>query len=153
MLPPQHQGQPSWLRVCNVCGRGVAVMEVQVWWAALLQLRVPGPGVAGAPGGVHARAAHAEVLGVWWWWPDGGQAQGLLVPGRALLLPRVPAAGVARAQGDVLFRIVKKQVIFHIFQVVGWQVFPLFYVAPSAYCTTILISRICYLHCVVDAFG
>ena len=75
--------------------------EVQVWRAALLQLRVPGPGVAGAPGGVHARVGQAGVCRVW---RDGGQAQDVLVPGRALLLPRVPTAGVARPQGGVLLR-------------------------------------------------
>ena len=35
-------------------------------------------------------------------WRHGGQAQVVLVPGRTLLLPRVPAASVARPQGSVL---------------------------------------------------
>ena len=60
--------------------------------AALLQLRVPEPGVADAPGGVHARTVRVGVFGVR---HDGGQAQAVLVPGRTLLLPRLPAAGVA----------------------------------------------------------
>ena len=58
--------------------------EVQVWRAALLQLRVPGPGVASAPGGVHASAVAMGVSSVWL---DGSQAQDVLVPGRAVLLP------------------------------------------------------------------
>ena len=74
--------------------------EVSVSRAALLQLRVPGPGVAGARGGVHARKVETGVLDVW---RDGGQAEGVLVPGCPLLLSRVPAAGVACPQGGVLF--------------------------------------------------
>ena len=73
--------------------------EVQVWRAALLQLRVPEPGVARSPGGVHACAVRVGVPGVW---RDGCQTQDVLMPGRTLLLPRVPAAGVARPQGGVL---------------------------------------------------
>ena len=70
-----------------------------MWRAALLQLRVPGPGTAGSPGGVHVRAVQGGVLGVW---HRGGQAQVVLLPGSTLLLPRVPAAGMAQPQGSVL---------------------------------------------------
>ena len=48
--------------------------------------------MACAPGGVHARAVRVGVPSVW---RDGGQAQDVLLQGSALLLPRVPEAGVA----------------------------------------------------------